>query len=288
MDKLKTVFNSHSPNHCATAQPNFGFSSALVTQPQAMISHTNPRTGDAYMYTGPLGGTVVQFKLTRNAFSGVTEYAFRTILTGVSLTTGLGIADDLTYAGGNGDGSLMVFTDPTAVGLAGQEVVTRLPLCEDMDGGLSFVASGTGTTGIIGATGITGTTGTTGVTGATAVAGATGTTSIIGATGISGTTGTTGVTGAIGAAGITGATGGGGRGGGGGGGGARRRRRRWRWRRRRWRRRRRWWRRRWWRRRWWRRRRWRRWRQRLRHATHEPRTMPSIVRRLPSQSLHFD
>ena len=50
----------------------------------------------------------------------------------MSLTTGLGIADDLTYSGGNGDGSLVVFTDPSAVGLAGQEVLTRLPLCEDM------------------------------------------------------------------------------------------------------------------------------------------------------------
>jgi hypothetical protein len=128
---LKAVFTAHSANHCGNAQPNFGFSSALVTQPQALIGHTNAR-GDMYLYTGPLGGTVVQFKLTVNPFSGITNYQFRTILTGVSLTTGLGIADDLTYFGGNGDGSLMVFTDPSAVGLAGQEVVTRLPLCEDM------------------------------------------------------------------------------------------------------------------------------------------------------------
>jgi hypothetical protein len=87
-----------------------------------------------YMYAGPLGGTIVQFKLTKNPLSGVTEYTFRTILTGVSLTTGLGVADDLIYSspGSTGDGSLMIFTDPSAVGLAGQEVVTRLPLCEDM------------------------------------------------------------------------------------------------------------------------------------------------------------
>jgi hypothetical protein len=44
--------------------------------------------------------------------------------TGISLTSGLGIAEDLK--------SLMVFTDPSTVGLAGQGVVTKLPLCEDM------------------------------------------------------------------------------------------------------------------------------------------------------------
>jgi hypothetical protein len=85
------------------------------------------------MYTGPLGGTVVQFKVTKD-INGVSQYAFRTYLTGVSLTTGLGVADDLTFPNNVGatGGSLMIFTDPSAVGLAGQEVVTRLPLCEDM------------------------------------------------------------------------------------------------------------------------------------------------------------
>jgi hypothetical protein len=129
MNKLKTVFGQHSANHCGNAQPNFGFSSALVTQPNALIPHI-AANGDMYMYTGPLGGTIMQFKLTIG-FNGSTNYKFRTYLTGVSLTTGLGVADDLTYAGGNA-GSLMIFTDPSAVGLAGQEVVTKLPLCEDM------------------------------------------------------------------------------------------------------------------------------------------------------------
>jgi hypothetical protein len=81
--------------------------------------------GDGYMYTGPLGGTVDQFKLTIDPNSGLTIYNFRTILTGVSLTSGLGVAEDLK--------SLMVFTDPSAVGLSGQGVVTKLPLCEDMN-----------------------------------------------------------------------------------------------------------------------------------------------------------
>ena len=120
---LAAVFNAHSANHCGNAQPNFGFGSALVTQPSAIISHVAPN-GDGYMYTGPLGGTVDQFKVTVDPISGLSNYAFRTYLTGISLTTGLGIADDLQ--------SLMVFTDPSTVGLAGQGVVTKLPLCEDM------------------------------------------------------------------------------------------------------------------------------------------------------------
>jgi hypothetical protein len=120
---LATVFNQHSAGHCGNAQPNFGFGSALVTQPSALIPHV-AANGDLYMYTGPLGGTVDQFKLTVDPISGLTNYAFRTYLTGISLTSGLGVADDLK--------SLMVFTDPSTVGLAGQGVVTKLPLCEDM------------------------------------------------------------------------------------------------------------------------------------------------------------
>jgi hypothetical protein len=41
----------------------------------------------------------------------------------VPLITGLGVADDL--------GSLMVYTDPSAVGTLGQEVIAKMPLCED-------------------------------------------------------------------------------------------------------------------------------------------------------------
>jgi hypothetical protein len=59
-----------------------------------------------------------------DAATGLSNYQFRAYLTGISFTTGLGVADDLQ--------SLMVFTDPSTVGLAGQGVVTKLPLCEDM------------------------------------------------------------------------------------------------------------------------------------------------------------
>ena len=49
----------------------------------------------------------------------------RTYLSGsVPLITGLGVADDL--------GSLMVFTDPSAAGSLDQEVIIKLPLCEDI------------------------------------------------------------------------------------------------------------------------------------------------------------
>jgi hypothetical protein len=105
-------------NGCGLAQPNFGFSSALVTQPATLITHGH------YMYTGPLGGTIVQFRLTVDPNSHITQYHFRTLVTGLSIVTGLGIAEDQK--------SLMIYTDPTAIGLASQEIVTKVPLCEDM------------------------------------------------------------------------------------------------------------------------------------------------------------
>ncbi len=113
-----------SPTLRTAAAPrlaNAGFTSALVTQPSSFTHVAADGTG--YMYTGPLGGTIVQAQLG-NDVAGRTTYRFRTYLTGISLTTGIGVADDL--------GSLMVMTDPSAIGLAGQEVVTKLPLCEDM------------------------------------------------------------------------------------------------------------------------------------------------------------
>lgn len=45
-------------------------------------------------------------------------------MSSLSRTTGLGIADDLA--------SLMIFTDPSAVEAPNQELVVKLPLCEDM------------------------------------------------------------------------------------------------------------------------------------------------------------
>jgi hypothetical protein len=117
---LQEAFLDDLSNGCGDAQPNFGFTSALITEPPAIISHGN------YMYVGPLGGTVVQFAVTTEPFSGFSHYAFRTYMTGLSILTGLGVAEDQK--------SLMIYTDPTAIGLAAQEIVTKVPLCEDMLG----------------------------------------------------------------------------------------------------------------------------------------------------------
>jgi hypothetical protein len=113
---------ANTANKCGTMTANAGFTSALITQPSSITSHV-AADGSGYVYTGPLGGLVIQAHLGKD-FVGRTTYKTRTYLSGISLSTGLGIADDL--------GSLMVMTDPSAVGLSGQEVVTKTPLCEDM------------------------------------------------------------------------------------------------------------------------------------------------------------
>ncbi|HWN51193.1 MAG TPA: hypothetical protein VNO18_15490 [Xanthobacteraceae bacterium] len=119
MGKLQAVFNAHSANHCGSAVPNVGFSPLPVVQPQALISH------GSYMYSGGTAQPVVQFKVTVDPVSGLSRYAARTYFSGGSrFTTGLGVADDLK--------SLMVFTDPSGLNLALQEIITKLPLCEDM------------------------------------------------------------------------------------------------------------------------------------------------------------
>jgi hypothetical protein len=126
------AFSNGLVDGCGDAQPNFGFISALITQPPAIISHGN------YMYVGPLGGNVIQFAVTQDQ-NGQSNYQFRTYVTGLSILTGLGVAEDLK--------SLMIYTDPTTLGLASQEVVTRLPLCEDMLGETTVAGGGTTTTG---------------------------------------------------------------------------------------------------------------------------------------------
>jgi hypothetical protein len=116
MGKLQAVFNAHSANRCGNAVTNPSF--AGITQPPAIISH------GSYMYVAAVTGTVVQFKVTVDPVSGLSQYAHRTYLSGTSINTGLGVADDL--------GSLMTFTDPSGLGLAGQAIIIKAPLCEDM------------------------------------------------------------------------------------------------------------------------------------------------------------
>ena len=113
MGKLQAVFNAHSANHCGNAQANIGFMQALIAQPQALLSH------GSYMYA-PTGNRVVQFKVTVDPVSGLSQYTFRGYATGFSSVAGLGVADDLK--------SLMVYT--STFGL--DTLVTKLPLCEDM------------------------------------------------------------------------------------------------------------------------------------------------------------
>jgi hypothetical protein len=113
MDKLKAVFNAHSANHCGTARPVTGL-------PPVLISH-----GSSYMYGGSVSGPVVQVKVTVDPITGLSQYASRTYLSRFpGFLTGVGIADDL--------GSLMALTDPSGLGLAAQEVIIKVPLCEDM------------------------------------------------------------------------------------------------------------------------------------------------------------
>jgi hypothetical protein len=114
---LADAFAHNRSNGCGAATANFAFLSVL--QPSTVIRH-----GD-YMYVGPqAAGSITQLKVTTNPISGVSTYKSRTYLSGVPVTTGLGVADDL--------GSLMVYTDPSVVGVPAAEVVKKLPLCEDM------------------------------------------------------------------------------------------------------------------------------------------------------------
>jgi hypothetical protein len=116
---LQALFNAHIANHCGTARPNIGFPAATVVQPQALISH------GSYMYAGSLSGTVLQIKVTVDPLTGLSQYASRTYLSGLStFITGLGVADDLK--------SLMTFNDQSGIGLAAQELIVKAPLCADM------------------------------------------------------------------------------------------------------------------------------------------------------------
>jgi hypothetical protein len=121
MGKLQAVFTAHSANHCGNAQANIGFMQALIAQPLAIISH------GSYMYASTGSNSMVQLKVTVDPVSGLSNYAFRTYVSGLSgfgIVTGLGVADDLK--------SLMTFSDPTGFGILDEEVIIKVPLCEDM------------------------------------------------------------------------------------------------------------------------------------------------------------
>src|SRR5262249_16010568 len=80
---LTDAFVNFFPNGCGSAQPNFAFATALVIQPNALISHGK------YMYTAPgIGGTVYQFLVKTDPISGLSRYRFRTLVSGLSTVTG--------------------------------------------------------------------------------------------------------------------------------------------------------------------------------------------------------
>jgi len=124
MGKLALVFNARSANHCGAAQFNGGFLAAAITQPGAVIRHGQ------YMYATtsntfvgqPPGTTLVQFKVTVDSVSGLSQYRIRGYAAGLpGFPTGLGVADDVK--------SLIVYGGVTT-GL--DFVVVKLPLCEDL------------------------------------------------------------------------------------------------------------------------------------------------------------
>jgi hypothetical protein len=142
---IKTVFQNHSNGGCGTFGANAGFAGTAVIQPQVLEGYVT-QTGQIYMFTAGIAQPVVQAKLTRDAV-GQTHYSIRTYLQNqTGFVTGLGIASAMNFTGtgshdsqGNptpnplatGGGSLIVMTDPSGIGLAAQEIMTRLPLCED-------------------------------------------------------------------------------------------------------------------------------------------------------------
>jgi hypothetical protein len=116
MGKLAVVFNARSASRCGAAVPNVGF--AGIAQVSDIISH------GSYMYAGGTAGPTLQSKVTSDPVSGLSQYANRTYVSGLAITTGLGVADDLK--------SFMDFTDLSGIGSFNREEIVKLPLCEDM------------------------------------------------------------------------------------------------------------------------------------------------------------
>jgi hypothetical protein len=114
---VNQAFAAHSGGHCGNAQPNGAFTNSLIIQPSSFATH-----GD-YVYTAANAGALIQFHVTKNPVTGASQYSSKTYVSSIpGITTGIGVADDLQ--------SLMVYSDPSGIGAAGAEVVTKVPLCE--------------------------------------------------------------------------------------------------------------------------------------------------------------
>ncbi|MBO0880279.1 MAG: hypothetical protein J2P17_07980 [Mycobacterium sp.] len=141
---LKSAFGAHFKGGCGTFTANAGFSAAAVVQPQAMTTYV-AANGGQYIFTAGTAQPVVQVALGYLA-DGSTTYTTRTYMSGETGTvTGVGVAPDMSWGSTintqgapatatTGSGSLVVMNDPSGLGLAGQEIMTRLPLCEDFVG----------------------------------------------------------------------------------------------------------------------------------------------------------
>jgi hypothetical protein len=137
---IADVFKNHKQGSCqfvATA----GFSSSVASLATYVASN-----GNMYMFAGGTGLPVVQARLTFDTV-GATHYNTRTYFSGANgITTGIGVVPDMSFTGtgtvdtaghptpnplATGSGSVVAMTDPSGLGLAAQEIMTRLPLCED-------------------------------------------------------------------------------------------------------------------------------------------------------------
>jgi hypothetical protein len=137
---IADVFAKHKNGGCQFG-PNAGFSGS----PQSLATY-QASNGNMYMFAAGTGQPVAQARLTIDA-TGATNYNTRTYFSGENgITTGVGVAPDMNFttagsvntlgvptpaAGATGSGSLIVMTDSSGLGLAAQENMTRLPLCED-------------------------------------------------------------------------------------------------------------------------------------------------------------
>jgi hypothetical protein len=138
---IADVFAKHKNGGCQFG-PNAGFSGS----PQSLATYV-ASNGNMYMFAGGTAQPVAQTRLTIDA-TGATNYNTRTYFSPSSnaFVTGVGVAPDMNFstggsvtttgaatpaAGATGSGSLIVMTDLSGIGLEVQEVMTRLPLCED-------------------------------------------------------------------------------------------------------------------------------------------------------------
>jgi len=147
---IADVFLNHKQGGCQWG-PSAGLSASPVVQPQSIAVYqaantttVPPSPGNMYLFTAGVGQPVTQTKITQNAVNA-SLYKTRTYFSqGTGLVTGVGIAPDMNFAGpGQVDtlghvpvgptnsGSVIVMLDSSGLGLAAQEVMSRLPLCED-------------------------------------------------------------------------------------------------------------------------------------------------------------